>query len=92
MNMVVNVKTVSRFKFETDDKKIMQGTKIFYEGQAVNTDTKKGVEILQMNSERYEAFNEFTQVPGKYEIEFDLVPGQKGQVKMQYVSCKLIEK
>lgn len=91
MEMIVDVKSVSRFDFKADDGKELKGTKIFYEGQPVNTPNKKGVEVLQINSDSLEVFDEFTIVPAKYKIGFQLVPGKGGQVKMQYLSCQLIK-
>lgn len=93
MKMVVDVKLVSRFKFKDENSgKELEGTKVFYEGELVDNDTKRGVEAVQMNSEKFEAFNDFPKVPSKYEIDFNLVPGKQGQVKMQYVSAKLVDK
>lgn len=91
MKMTVNVLTVSRYSFEDDNKRKIEGTKIMYEGSNVSTDTKKGVEVLQLNSDSSRSFEDFTQVPGKYDIEFELKPGMNGQVKMVYKSSKINE-
>jgi hypothetical protein len=91
MKMQIKVLTVSRYNF-TDEKtgRKTVGSKIMYEGSSVNTDTKRGIEVLQINSDRYEAFDHFTTVPGKYEVDFNMVPGKNGQVKMVYESSKLV--
>lgn len=93
MKMTVNVLTVSRYSFEDESsKRKIEGSKIMYEGSRVSTDTKKGIEVLQLNSDNQKSFDDFTQVPAKYDIEFDLAPGKNGQVKMVYKSSKFLDK
>lgn len=90
MKMDVNVKTVSRYSFTNETTgELIQGTKITYEGDPVNTDTKKGIELIQLTSNDPKHFDEFTKVPGRYEVEFHIQPAKSG-VKMVYDRAKLI--
>ncbi|HEY5589335.1 MAG TPA: hypothetical protein VIK86_10345 [Candidatus Paceibacterota bacterium] len=91
MKIVANVTQVSRYSF--DDKETgrsIKGTTIMYQGEVVNSDTKKGQEQLTIKSDSYITFEEFTKVPGQYELNIDLAPGKQGQVKMVYKSAKFL--
>lgn len=90
MKTMANVRLVTHFNFE-DDKtgRRVEGTKVYYDGESVNTSDKKGIELLTITSDNYNSFDDFSTVPAVYELDFNLVPGSKGTVKMQYVSAKL---
>jgi hypothetical protein len=67
-----------------------KSTKIFYEGDVVDTDKLRGVEILQMRSDNPNDIELFKVVPGIYEIEYSKVPGQNGQTKEVFRNCTYI--
>ena len=91
MKSVVKVTLVKSSQGEFEGK-AYKSTKIFYEGDAVNTSTCKGVEILQMRSDNPDDINLFSVVPANYELEYSKVPGQNGQTKEIFRSCKLADK
>lgn len=93
MVVEANVRLVTRFNFDDErtGKKIA-GTKIYYDGEQVSGDEKKGIELLTLTSDNYNSFNDFPVVPAKYSLDFSLVPGSKGTVKMKYVSAKLLDR
>lgn len=91
MKDIKNVTFVSRYDFKEEGTgKVVKGTKIIYQGRNVEEDTKKGIEAIIMNSKDYNAYDIFTIVPAKYELEFDIVPTSKG-TKMEFVNAILIK-
>lgn len=92
MKVLANVRLVTHFSFEDEKRRKIEGTKIYYDGESINTSDKKGIELLTITSDNYDVFSHFPTVPAQYELDFNLVPGSKGTVKMSYVGAKLIEK
>lgn len=92
MEFEANVTFVKRYSFKDDDGKNIMGTKIHYTtDEILDSDDKKGKEVIVLSAD-YDAFNQFTKVPGNYHFKCDMVPGPKNALKLKFNSATLIQK
>jgi hypothetical protein len=90
MKEVLMVNNVKKYSFQADNG-LIEGVNITCLGDEVNTSDEKGVTIIVLKSNDVNLYHAFGQVPGRYEIDFTMIPTSKG-AKFVPKSAKLLDK
>ena len=83
------VYSVSRYDFEADGKSL-RGTKVGVLEKTEDDNNRLGYLSMVLQSNDYELYDLFFQVPGIYDIEVKMLPGAKGIPRLVPVDAKLI--
>jgi len=70
----------NKYSFVSDGKKV-EGCKIVYFDRKEDNDSVRGYQPLIVNCD-VSIFDKIKNVPGLYDIDFKMVPGQKGKVSL----------
>lgn len=88
MKDTVNVRLVTRYKFEDEKTREMKtGTTITCECESItNNDTKIGYDSKIIKSENYGDLEDFRKGPGIYDLDVELKPLKGGKYQLVYIS------
>lgn len=85
------VLAAKRYNFKNDQGELVTGSTVQYldlEGGASNEPNRRGFEPLTITS-TLEAFDQFSALPGFYDLEFKQRPGKNGRPTLALTSATL---
>jgi hypothetical protein len=95
IGMKALVLSVTRYNFtNTETGELIEGMKVSYvdcENPVVAQTNYRGIQRMELGSPDQKNFNTFSQVPGIYDLSYDIVPGAKGKAVVRYKSAKFIK-
>lgn len=86
MYLVLGVK---KYDFQPDRGERLSGVKVTYVDQSENTPTHKGFPVMTVSGP-VELFDQFSNLPGLYDLNFRQRPNSKGQPVLVLSSAKFI--
>lgn len=80
------------YRFENDKKEIVEGAKVSYLSEMMSTKTNEVGYMPLQSSINLQTFSELKDIPGLYEVKYDMIPGRNNKPTLELVGFDFIKK